>query len=168
MTLPAETPAIDLEALDPSSGAHLLASAVTAGYGGAPVLKAVSIEVKKREVVVVLGRNGAGKTTLLNAISGLVPVVAGSIELEGVDITRWPAFKRVSHGIAHVPQGRRIIPGLSVLENLQVGSYPLRTGRDRVTRLAEVLSMFPNLRSWLHKDGRSLSGGEQQLLALGR
>lgn len=137
------------------------------GYGSSDtVLEEVSLDIYQG-ITLLLGRNGAGKTTLLKAVSGLVPTRAGKVELQGRDVARWSPQRRVREGIAHVPQGRRIVPGLTVMENLNAGGY-LLSGKARRARVEILLDQFPTLQAHLKKDGTSLSGGQQQLLALAR
>jgi branched-chain amino acid transport system ATP-binding protein len=135
------------------------------GYGGAPVLRGVFLEVGSGEVVGLLGRNGAGKTTLLRAIMGLVRPVQGRIWLDGVDLTGRAPYEIPRLGIGYVPQGRRLFPELTVGENLRMG---LRVRGSEGEALARVLELFPVLRErWDHPAGR-LSGGEQQMVAIAR
>jgi branched-chain amino acid transport system ATP-binding protein len=129
-------------------------------------LKTATLTVNPGEIVGVLGRNGAGKTTLLNTISGLIKARAGQIFFGEKDITGLPPHEIARQGIAHVPEGRRIFPELTVRENLEVGAYG-SWGR-RLERLEGVLEVFPALRSRLKQPGGTLSGGEQQMLAIGR
>ena len=140
---------------------------VRAGYARTPVLLGVSLAVRDGDMVAVLGRNGVGKTTLLRAIVGTVPLTEGRIELDGQELGRLPAHQRARRGIAYVPQGRDIFPALSVLDNLRVAAYA--TGqRDYKERLAEILDEFPVLAQKRDEPGAGLSGGQQQILALGR
>lgn len=141
---------------------------LTAGYGSAMILHRVNMRVTPGEIVALLGRNGAGKTTLLRCISGLIPARHGSIRLGAQEVSRWAPTKRVARGIAHVPQGRRIVAGLCVRENLQIGGYVVRGRGSLDARLEEVLDSFPILRGWLSKQAQNLSGGQQQLLAIAR
>jgi len=136
-----------------------------AGYGKVQVLHGISIEVPKGKVVTLIGSNGAGKTTTLRAITGLLPVRRGRIEFEGERIDGRPASDIVGRGIAHVPEGRQLFPGLSVRENLELG------GRDRRVRAAgleDVFQLFPRLRERERQLAGTLSGGEQQMCAIGR
>jgi branched-chain amino acid transport system ATP-binding protein len=140
---------------------------VQAGYGALPVLRGVTLKVGAGEIVAVLGANGAGKTTLNRTLSGLVRATGGRILFAGDDITRADPAAIVAAGLAHVPEGRRIFPNLSVRENLALGSY--RRGRARrVANLARVLEVFPRLAERLDQSAGTLSGGEQQMLAIGR
>ncbi len=138
------------------------------GYGGVTVLHGVSMHVDAGELVAVVGPNGAGKTTLFNAISGVVPPLAGSIQLDGLDLAAVPAAQRAHLGVAHVPEGRQVFPSLTVLENLEMGAYarteigPWTDGLDR------IYSWFPVLAEREGQIAGTLSGGEQQMLAIGR
>jgi urea ABC transporter ATP-binding protein UrtE len=139
---------------------------VWAGYGGSSILQGVDLDVGEGEVVAVLGRNGVGKTTLLRAIMGLISVKSGTIELLGNDLARIPVHRRAKLGLGYVPQGRDIFPRLTARENLLVTAYA--NGFDARERIDEVLEQFPGLELRLDRSGGSLSGGEQQLLALAR
>ena len=141
---------------------------VTAGYGAFTALWEVSLRVDVGEAVAVVGPNGAGKTTLLRVISGVIPPRAGEIAFEGRSVAGEPAHEIVAHGIAHVPEGRRIFPGLTVADNLKMGAF-LRTARVRFAEsLARVFTLFPVLAERQKQRAGSLSGGEQQMLAVGR
>ena len=141
---------------------------VNAGYGQVQVLNEVNIHVPRHEIVCLIGSNGAGKSTLLRALSGLVTVSAGSIRFDGAEITDCAATDRVALGLVHVPEGRRLFAGMTVRENLLMGSY-LRKDRAGVRRDLEcVLTTFPRLRERLSQDAITLSGGEQQMCAIGR
>jgi len=141
---------------------------VVAGYGQTVCLKGISLEVKTGEIVALLGANGAGKTTTLMTISGLVEVREGAIHLEGERVDRLRPETMASRGVGHVPEGRRIFPRLTVLENLQLGAY-LRGDRLDVSRdLERVWGLFPILRERHQQLAGVLSGGEQQMLAIGR
>ena len=140
---------------------------VKAGYAATPVLHGVSLEVPRGEITAILGRNGAGKTTLVRTVIGLVRSSSGTIELDGQDLTGLPAYARARHGLAYVPQGRDIFPGLSVADNLRVAAYA--SGRDRVSeRIEGVLRNLPILGVRLKDRGVALSGGQQQMLAVAR
>jgi branched-chain amino acid transport system ATP-binding protein len=140
-------------------------AAVTAGYGPVTVLRGVDFTARAGEVTCVMGRNGAGKSTLMKAIMGIVPVSSGRISLAGVDIHGLPAHQVPRHGLAWVPQGRRLFGPLTVAENLEVGG--LARGNRREIR-AHVLSLFPRLAERLDQPSATLSGGEQQMLAIAR
>jgi branched-chain amino acid transport system ATP-binding protein len=140
---------------------------LVAGYGAVTVLRGVDLAVAAGEVVAVLGSNGAGKTTLNNNVSALYRPFSGRVRFAGVDITGAPSERVVAAGLVQVPEGRRIFPNLSVRENLELGSY--RRGRANRTRnLARALAIFPRLAERLGQGAGSLSGGEQQMLAIGR
>ena len=138
-----------------------------AGYDGVPVLDGIDLAAEAGEIVAVLGSNGAGKSTLNNSLSGLCRAQAGSIRFGDTDITGASPAEIVAAGLIHVPEGRRIFPNLSVRENLDLGSY--RRGRAARERNRErVLSVFPRLAERLDQSAGTLSGGEQQMLAIGR
>jgi branched-chain amino acid transport system ATP-binding protein len=138
-----------------------------AGYGAMSVLRGVSLEVGAREIVAVLGANGVGKSTLNNTISGLVRPTQGSIRFDGSEIAGADSASIVAAGLVQVPEGRRIFPNLTVRENLELGSY--RRGRARRgENIARVLATFPRLNERLAQFAGTLSGGEQQMLAIGR
>jgi len=137
-------------------------------YGDLPVLHQIKLEVNRGEVVSVLGANGAGKTTLLQAISGLLPVRAGTINFLDHDISRIPAYELPGLGLAHVPQGRGIFATLTVLDNLLVGSWNPQARKKREENIARVYELFPRLKERSRQLAGTLSGGEQQMLALGR
>jgi branched-chain amino acid transport system ATP-binding protein len=143
-------------------------SGLSVFYGGLRALDGVSLEVGEGEFVTIVGPNGAGKTTLLRAISGSVRSAAGRLELRGQDLGPLAAHQRAALGIAHVPEGRRIFSSLSVLENLELGSYRRAARGQRSEGLEAVLAIFPVLRERRQQLAGSLSGGEQQMLALGR
>ncbi|HEY9816772.1 MAG TPA: ATP-binding cassette domain-containing protein, partial [Candidatus Obscuribacterales bacterium] len=140
---------------------------VTAGYGQTPVLFDVSMTVHRGEIVCLLGRNGVGKTTLLRSIVGLNKVNKGSIIFDADDITKVPTYKRTRYGIAYIPQGREIIPYLSVLDNLKLGLTANRNSKSR-NILEEIFEFFPMLKQHLKRQGGLLSGGQQQQLAIAR
>ncbi len=139
---------------------------VWAGYGGVPILQGIDLDLEEGEIVAVLGRNGVGKTTLLRTIMGLIPVKSGTIEFLGNDLTSIPVHRRAKLGLGYVPQGRDIFPRLTVHENLLVSAYANRVNVKE--RIEDILEEFPGLRLRLSRNGESLSGGEQQLLALAR
>jgi len=146
----------------------LKVSGLSVAYGGLQALAGVSLEVAEGEFVTIVGPNGAGKTTLMKAVAGGVPPAAGRIEYRGQDVGGLPAHARARLGIAHVPEGRKVFPSLTVLENLEMGSYRADARRRRAEGLATVLGLFPVLRERRDQLAGSLSGGEQQMLALGR
>ncbi|MBI3007029.1 MAG: ABC transporter ATP-binding protein [candidate division NC10 bacterium] len=137
-------------------------------YGRIRALKGVSLRVEKGEVVTLIGSNGAGKTTTLKTIMGLLRSRQGTISLDGQRIDRLPTDQIVRLGIAHAPEGRRIFPRMTVLENLELGAF-VRTDRPRIREdLERVFLLFPQLRNRRNQKGGTLSGGEQQMLAIGR
>jgi len=141
---------------------------VVTHYGNIQALKGISIEVKHGEIVTIIGANGAGKTTTLKTICGLVPPTSGKIYFQGKDITHKTTSEIVGSGIAMVPEGRRVFPRMTVLENLQLGAY-LNNNREEVKRdLEKVFNFFPVLKDRIKQIAGTLSGGEQQMLAIGR
>ncbi|HTQ31910.1 MAG TPA: ABC transporter ATP-binding protein, partial [Opitutaceae bacterium] len=141
---------------------------LSVSYGAIAALNGVSIEIPAGEIVTLVGSNGAGKTTLLRTISGLLRPKSGRIEFKGGDITRLPAHKIVALGLCHVPEGRMVFSNLTVDENLAMGAY-LETDATRRARHREfVFEMFPRLKERLKQVAGTLSGGEQQMLAIGR
>jgi branched-chain amino acid transport system ATP-binding protein len=150
-----------------TNGALLALDNVNTYYGHIHALSGISMSVQKGEIVTLIGANGAGKTTTLKTISGLLHPKAGTVTFEGTDISRTAAHLLVRKGIGHAPEGRRIFSRLTVLENLQMGGYtrkPAETKDD----LERVMSLFPLLRERVSQKGGTLSGGEQQMLAIGR
>ena len=141
---------------------------VTAGYGAFTALWDVSLDVAAGEAVAVVGPNGAGKTTLLRVISGMIAPREGELSFEGARLTGRPAYEVVARGIAHVPEGRRIFPRLSVGDNLRMGAFQPRARQAFAESRARVYDLFPVLRERERQPAGSLSGGEQQMLALGR
>jgi len=137
-------------------------------YGKSAALKGISFEVKKGQIVTLLGSNGAGKSTVLKTISGLINSSAGKVTFCGEDITNKPAHEVVKRGLVHLPEGRHIFKDLTVTENLELGSYTLKDNHERKRRLNEVFRRFPILSQRSKQPGGTLSGGEQQMLAIGR
>ena len=137
-------------------------------YGHIHALQGISLEVHQGEIVTLLGANGAGKTTILRTICGLTHPRSGRVELDGQDITRTPAHLLVRRGIGHAPEGRRIFGRMTVLENLQMGAYTRKKDRTMTDDFERVFGLFPRLRERRHQAGGTLSGGEQQMLAIGR
>ena len=138
-------------------------------YGRVRALADVSLSVDKGEIVALIGSNGAGKTTTLRTISGLLGPASGTITFEGQDITTVPASRRVAMGICHVPEGRRLFPRMTVQDNLTLGSYSRRDGSATVQQDRErVFELFPRLKERQSQIAGTLSGGEQQMLAIGR
>ncbi|HEX9241997.1 MAG TPA: ABC transporter ATP-binding protein [Anaeromyxobacter sp.] len=141
---------------------------IDVGYGDVQVLYGLSLEVREGELVTLLGSNGAGKTTTLRAISGLRPPRAGDIRFRGRSLVRVPAAARAELGIALVPEGRELWPGLTVRENLELGAYHPRVRAHAARNLDRVLTLFPRLGERTRQLAGSLSGGEQQMCAIGR
>lgn len=141
---------------------------INVSYKDVQVLWDVSFEVKEGEFVAILGANGAGKTTTLNAISGLLKISRGSIEFMGKDITQVPGYKIAELGIIHVPEGRRLFPEMTVQENLEMGSLFPEAKAKRKETMKKVYEQFPILEEKKNKEAVTLSGGQQQMLALGR
>jgi len=137
-------------------------------YGVIKALQGISFEVNEGEVVTLIGANGAGKTTTLHAITGLLEAKSGSVMYEGVDLTKTPAHKIVSLGMAHVPEGRRVFPDLSVMQNLKLGAYTRSDKAEIEATLNTVFERFPRLLERKNQLAGTLSGGEQQMLAIGR
>ena len=141
---------------------------VDAGYGSFQALFGVSLEVKAGEAVGVIGPNGAGKTTLMRAISGLIRPNKGSISMQGSDVLATPAHRIVSLGIGHVPENRRLFPKLTVNDNLKMGAYMQDARARYAERLEFVFDLFPRLKERRHQMAGTMSGGEQQMCAIGR
>ena len=137
-------------------------------YGVIQALKGISFEVNQGEVIALIGANGAGKTTTLQTLTGIIPSKAGSITFEGKDITKIPAHKIVEMGMAHVPEGRRVFADMTVYENLLMGAYTRKDKNEIVQSLANVYKRFPRLEERKNQRAGTLSGGEQQMLAMGR
>jgi branched-chain amino acid transport system ATP-binding protein len=138
-------------------------------YGKIEAIKGVSVVVNQGEIVTLIGANGAGKTTILKTISGLRPVSSGTITFDGEDINKIPAHKRVDLGISQVPEGRGIFPGMTVLENLEMGKFNRKNRKAEMDEdLDRVYTLFPRLKERVSQAGGTLSGGEQQMLAMGR
>jgi len=136
-------------------------------YGGIHALKGVSLEVADGEIVTLIGANGAGKSTTLRTVSGLIKPTSGQVIVDGTDITKLSSAARVKMGITQVPEGRRVFPQMSVMENLELGGYQ-RASSNRPADLAEVFDRFPVLADRRRQLAGTLSGGEQQMLAIGR
>ena len=137
-------------------------------YGVIQALKGISFEVEEGDVIALIGANGAGKTTTLHALTGLIPVKSGSIVFEGKDITKVPGYKLVSMGIAHVPEGRRVFAQLTVLQNLKMGAYTRNNKQESEETIQKIYKRFPRLEEMKNQLAGTLSGGEQQMLAMGR
>jgi branched-chain amino acid transport system ATP-binding protein len=143
-------------------------AAIDAGYGGFQALVGVSLEVRPGEAVAVIGPNGAGKTTLMRVISGLIRPLRGRIVFDGVDLLATPAHRIVELGIAHVPENRRLFPRMSVEDNLRIGAFSPRARAEFHDRLAFVYELFPQLEERRRQFAGTMSGGEQQMCAIGR
>lgn len=137
-------------------------------YGVIQAIKGVSFQVNQGEVIALIGANGAGKTTILHTVTGLLSPKRGSVVFEGKEITKVPAHKIVSMGMAHVPEGRRVFAELSVYENLKMGAYTRKDNKEIEESLANVYKRFPRLEERKNQMAGTLSGGEQQMLAMGR
>jgi len=138
-------------------------------YGKIEAIKGVSVNVNQGEIVTLIGANGAGKTTMLKTISGIRPLTSGQILFDGQDISKMPAHERVELGISQAPEGRGIFPGMTVLENLEMGKFFRANRKSEMDQdLEHVYSLFPRLKERASQFGGTLSGGEQQMLAIGR
>jgi branched-chain amino acid transport system ATP-binding protein len=141
---------------------------ISVAYGTVTALESISLQVSQGELVSIIGANGAGKTTLMRALIGLIPIRSGECFLSEIDITRLETSKRVSLGMALVPEGRKVFPRLTVFENLQLGSYVIHDKHKRNEMYDRVTSLFPVLLERSSQIAGTLSGGEQQMLAIGR
>jgi len=141
---------------------------VSAGYEGIDVIHDIDVELQRGSIATLLGANGSGKSTLLKVISGIVKPSRGKIRFEGEDITSYPPDRIVAKRIIQCPENRQIFPYLTVLENLRIGAYSRKDSRQVKEDLEKVLALFPRLRERLSQNGGTLSGGEQQMLAIGR
>jgi branched-chain amino acid transport system ATP-binding protein len=148
--------------------AMLTLAGLNAWYGHSHVLQGVSLEVSAGEIVTLIGRNGAGKTTTLRTVMGLVAKKSGTVTFDGADLMNEPAFRRYHRGLAYVPEERRIVPGLSVLENLQLGLLASPHRKREAQIIERISETFPRLKQRLGQLGETLSGGEQQMLAIAR
>jgi branched-chain amino acid transport system ATP-binding protein len=146
----------------------LVVDGLRAGYGSIDVLRGIDLHVADGEYVAVIGANGAGKTTFLRALTRLIAPRAGCAVFGGMDLSSIPVHRMASIGIAHVPEGRQLFPRMTVLENLLIAAQALPDRRDREGRCEEVVGMFPRLRERSRQMAGTLSGGEQQMLAVGR
>ena len=144
----------------------LQASGLYAGYGGVDILRGTNLRVEADEIVVIVGPNGAGKSTAMKAVFGLVPIREGRVEYMGEDITNRPPERMVTRGIAYVPQESNVFPSLSVLENLELGAYAL--SGDHRPRMEKIFEIFPRLKERRHQQAGVMSGGERQMVAMGR
>lgn len=167
-TLP--TSALSPSGPSTSAESYLHVSGISVNYGRIVALRPLSFDLVHGGLLLVLGPNGAGKTTLLHALAGMLVPRTGRVALDGRDVTFLPAFRRVTAGIALVPEGRGVLPGLTVRENLELGQLgaPRATRHARTQEWDKVIAMFPILGERLNQDSRSLSGGEMQMLAIGR
>ena len=148
---------------------HLEIKDLRVHYGKIEAIKGISFHVNQGEIVTLIGANGAGKTTTLKTISGLRGVSSGSIIFDGQDISKMPAHERVNLGISQAPEGRGIFPGMTVLENLEMGKFHRKNRKNEMNEdLEMVYHLFPRLKERAFQDGGTLSGGEQQMLAIGR
>ncbi len=148
-------------------GAILTVKDLQVHYGGIQALRGISLSVEKGEIITLIGANGAGKSTTMNAIMGIVPKAAGTVEFGGQAITRTETRAIVRQGLILVPEGRQIFPGFSVKDNLLLGGY-FSSHEENAAELEQVFSLFPILKERIHQMGGTLSGGEQQMLAIGR
>ena len=146
----------------------LEAVGIGVAYGLATALRDVTMRIEAGELVCVVGPNGAGKTTLINAIAGLNRINAGALRIDGIDLARLPAHAFCQHGIAVVPEGRHLFTSMTVRENLELGAYRAGARKERVRQLDRVLSIYPILRERLETPSGRLSGGQQQMVAIGR
>uniref|UniRef100_A0A7C3WLI9 ABC transporter ATP-binding protein n=1 Tax=Dictyoglomus turgidum TaxID=513050 RepID=A0A7C3WLI9_9BACT len=137
-------------------------------YGGIKALQGINLDVKEGEVVALIGANGAGKTTTLRSIFRLTPIVKGDIYFYEINLTKLPSYKIASLGIAHVPEGRRVFPNMTVKENLEMGAYLVKDKKVIEKNLEFVYNLFPRLKERQKQLAGTLSGGEQQMLAIGR
>jgi branched-chain amino acid transport system ATP-binding protein len=144
----------------------LTVASLSVSYGGAPVVDAVSLTIAPGEVLALLGSNGAGKSSLMRALIGLEPATAGRILLDNTDITTLPPERRARMGLGYVPEGRRVFPGMNVRDNLEVASFAPKAARTRL--IERVFTLFPQLRAKSRDRAWQLSGGQQQMLAIGR
>jgi branched-chain amino acid transport system ATP-binding protein len=141
---------------------------LNAWYGASHILHGISLSVGEGEIVALVGRNGAGKTTTIRSVMGLMPKAAGSVRFAGTELLPLPAHERFKLGLAYVPEERRIVPGLTVRENLQLGLVASAAGIDEQAAIEEIAESFPRLKERLDQQGVTMSGGEQQMLAIAR
>lgn len=141
---------------------------LNAWYGTSHVLQGIELEVKRGELVSLLGRNGAGKTTTIKSIMGLLPKAKGQIKFNGIDLLSQPAHQRFHLGLAYVPEERRIVPGLTVLENIRLGIIASKRRHQEKQIIEEIADTFPRLKERLNQSAVTMSGGEQQMLAIAR
>jgi branched-chain amino acid transport system ATP-binding protein len=150
------------------SQALLALEAVTAGYGQVRILRDLDIAAADGEVTALIGGNGAGKTTVMRLVAGAISALSGRLRFAGEDITAWPAHRRVDAGLALVPEGRLVFPSMTVEENLRLGAIAKRARAGVQRRRDEIYDMFPRLKERRHQLAGTMSGGEQQMLAIGR
>lgn len=148
--------------------AMLEVTQLNAWYGSSHVLQGVSLEVAQGELVCLIGRNGAGKTTTVKSICGLMPKVSGSVKFDGAELLGMPAHRRFAMGLAYVPEERRIVPGLTVRENIRLGLLASPMRRQEAQVIEEIAETFPRLKERLDQQAVTMSGGEQQMLAIAR
>ncbi len=141
---------------------------IKAGYDGVPVIFDVSFEINEGELISIVGSNGAGKSTILRTVSGLIKPMAGEIEFMGERIDNLPAYELVKRGISHVPEGRHVFGKMSILDNLMIGAYTIDSREKVDETLKEVYRIFPRLKERENQKAETLSGGEQQMLAIAR
>jgi len=146
----------------------LQAENIECGYGEVQVIWDVSVKVEEKQLVTIIGSNGSGKTTFLKALMGVIPVLNGKVIFKGEDITKIPTHSRVERGMVMVPEGRLIFPNMTVLENLEMGAYTKRAEKKKEEQLEHVFNLFPRLKERLEQKAGTLSGGEQQMLAIAR
>ncbi|HYM49425.1 MAG TPA: ABC transporter ATP-binding protein [Candidatus Limnocylindrales bacterium] len=149
-----------------SNGAALVVEGLRAGYGGAPIIEGISIRARRGAITAVVGPNGAGKSTLLKTIAGLIRPTAGTVIVDGKDVTGLPAVKVVRRGVAYVPQVANVFPELTVHENLEMGGYIRTSGVGQ--RIEELYALFPDLRAASRRRANTLSGGQRTMLAMAR
>ncbi len=142
---------------------------ITTGYGDIPVVRGASLAFGRGVMTAIIGSNGAGKSTVIKAAAGLLPAWSGRVLVDGADVTREAAYKRLARGIAYVPQGRIVIPEMTVRENLELGAHIMRGGRAGITHAIDrQVELFPVLGTRMHQHAGTMSGGEQQMLAIAR
>jgi branched-chain amino acid transport system ATP-binding protein len=154
--------------LSMAAEALLEVDGLEAGYGEIQVLWGVSLRVPKGQLTAIVGANGVGKTTTLRAITGLVRPLGGSVRLAGMDVTGQSTHARAAHGLVMVPEGRQLFPDMTIAENLEMGAFAGRAHRHRSANLDKVFTLFPRLKERRKQRANTLSGGEQQMLAVGR
>ncbi|MGB9667418.1 MAG: ABC transporter ATP-binding protein [Thermosulfidibacteraceae bacterium] len=146
----------------------LVVENIDSGYKDVQILWDVSLKAEEGKVTVIVGSNGSGKTTLLRTIMGSVRAKSGRIMFDGNDITKWPTYKRAEAGLIYIPEGRQLFPDMTVLENLEMGAYTKRARVKMKENLEYVFTLFPRLKERINQKAGTLSGGEQQMLAVGR